>query len=227
MKFTKILLVALSLMLFSCTPADVDVVIQTELELKSGGLTQKEVEELRSRCVAISTTPAFQDMNAKAKTFAEMMNHMDEKWTSRSDVEAWLDSNLSQTEFATKQEGLDMFDDLSHLTGVYYDANESFYRDLSPATPGQIKVILEPIKPVTPVIVVTTSCHSACENFFLEFIGNVIDHYNSQVQAINNNGSLPAEVKKNNLALAQANLQFGINAGVFFAQLCLDDCDSL
>lgn len=227
MKITKILLLALGLMLFSCTPADVDVVIQPEIKIKSGGLSQKEVDQLRAECLAFSTSAEYIDMNTKAKEFAVKMNHIDEKWTSRSDVEAWLDSNLSQTGFTTKQEGLDMFDDLSYSTGVFYAANDTFYKSLAPATSGQVKVILEPLQPVTPVIVVATSCHSACENFFLDFIGNVIDFYNAQVDSINLNSSLPAEVKKHNLALAQANLQFGINAGVFFAQLCLADCDSL
>lgn len=166
MKITKFLLLALSLSIFSCTQEDVSVTPETSsaTNLKDRELTERDVERLKKEFDGIMQSSAFIEKKQKTVEFIELMGYnFSEDWTTRADVERFLEDNLSQTEFTSVGDGLAAFDNLDRLTKSFYVANNSFYEELSFGTNEQIKDILHPItiQPDVPVQT-TNSCDDDC-----------------------------------------------------------------
>lgn len=225
MKITKFLFLALSLMLFSCSKEDESVTVnsQTEFQLKGGGLNQQQVEQLRADCYAFSTSTEYLNMASKAKDFSNMMNHnYDKTLTTRADFETWLDNNLSLTQFATKQDALDMLDDLESKTITFYDANSKFYDSMLLADEEQTVYILEPIQPQLQTES-TSFCAVGCVTSGISGMINEIKNYQSMV---NNAYNLTSNSQQRAYLLSQAqfSLQAGINHVSFMMQNCLENC---
>ncbi|KAF2519554.1 hypothetical protein E0W68_04200 [Flavobacterium salilacus subsp. salilacus] len=224
MKITKILIVAFSLILFSCSKEENDVTGTSEAEfmLKSGGLTQTEVDQLKSDCFTFSTSSAFLNMRAKAKAFAEKLNYNGDPNlsypSSRRDLESWLDVNLSITQFITVQEGLDMYDDLENLSGIFYTANDSFFKTLPRATGAQLQVILEPIEPELPPVETNSACDQDCVEQGLNYVDFAVSNYNNTVAFANGSDEL--------IGIAESNLSSSIQFAAYLTTSCFEECDA-
>jgi hypothetical protein len=226
MKITKILIVAFSLMLFSCSKEENDVTSTPEAEfmLKSGGLTETEVSQLKSDCSTFSTSSEFLDMRTKAKAFTEKLKYDKDPSisypSSRQDLENWLDVNLNVTGFTTVQEGLDMYDDLDNLAGIFYIANDNFFKDLSRATGTQLQVILEPIEPEFPVVPTDTECDTNCVIQGLDYVEFATNNYNNTVAFAESTGDSQW------LSIAESNLSSSLQFAAYLTSSCFDECDA-
>lgn len=175
MKITKIMLAAaLCLSLFACTQEDADVSgTQSTVNTKNSGLTQAEVEDLTDQCEVLSLSSDFIQMRAASQEFLQKMNYNIENWRTPSQLAKWLNINLNQTQFQSAQDALDSFANVSSLSKNFYASNASFFQNAFLGTPGQIKIILEPISVNPgPSPIATQSCDDDC----LDAYDNSLNH---------------------------------------------------
>lgn len=224
MKITKILMVALCLtMLVSCSQdGDVNDDSQTEMTAKNGGLSQKDVDEMKALCAAFSTSSEFVTYRSKAAEFGDMMNGtINKNWTTRKDLETWLTVNVGQTKFSTAQQGLDMFDDLTNNATAFLNANTKFFDNLPGATLGQVQIILEPIAPVHPPMQAHNACMDDCVNSAYSSMDSAYEHYLGSFWYID---QLPESQQAAAISFADSNLEFALDSAIHFANLCMDGC---
>jgi hypothetical protein len=224
MKITKILLVALSLMLFSCTQEE-DVTVSAQSKLtKSGGLTPTEVESLKRDAEIISQSSEFLAMRVKAKEFAVMLNHTTPDFSSLQNFESWVNLNVGLTKFATKADCMQMLGELKQLTGIYLAANETFFKTLSGATLGQYQIILLPINPPNPIPVTNSSCDDDCFADAAAQDDFAFRAYESHLDAIVNNPFYTSEQAEWAFNFAEASLNSTLDNNTYNLNLCLDAC---
>ena len=230
-KFSLVL--TLGLMLFSCSQEEDKIQENAILSqdanfrIKNEGLSEKDVIELTNMCTVMSNSAAFKNMRAQSATFSEMMNyHVDNTWSKRTDVEGWLNSNLSLTKFTTVQEGLDMFDSLTAVSKNVYGANSYFFESLNGATDPQLTIILDPIKPVYPVLAVSAAmdCMDLCVWSANATMDHAFNVYNATVRNIEMNNSMtynqPAAY-----AAADAAFDSALNEAYQAGIDCLEACE--
>jgi hypothetical protein len=223
MKLTKILLVvALCASIFSCTQEeDVTTFQDSSVTLKADSLSTCEVAKLSEYCVRLSQTLEFTEMRDKVADFSFKMDyHHDSNWQSRDDIGDWLSNNLNLTHFTSVTEGLDAFDEIGQYTKAFYGGNGSFFASVFTGSPGQIKVILEPITYDPTTTVSTGPCDDYC---FGEYDNNLEQAFNGWVSALN----FADLMGGGEFWLNDA--EFGYRAHVQAADNalwdCLDDCD--
>lgn len=224
MKITKILMAALFLTMFVFCSQDGDAndASQTEMTAKNGGLSQKYVDELKALCAGFSTSSEFLTYRSMAAEFGHMMNgNINKNWTTRKDLETWLAVNVGQTKFATAQQGLDMFDNVTASGTVFLNANTKFFDALPGASLGQVHIILEPIAPEPPVMVAYNECMDDCVAAASSAMDSALTSWEYSVWFA---GNLPASQQAAYLAFADANFEWALDSAVYFGNLCLDGC---
>lgn len=225
MKITKILIVALSLTFFSCSKEENGVVNTNEagFTLKNGGLTEIEVNQLKSDCLIFSTSSEFLNMRAKAKAFSEKLKYNQDPSisypSSRQDMEKWLNTNLSISGFTTVQEGLDMYDDLDSLAEIFYKANDSFFDKLSGATDTQLQTILEPIEPEFPIEPTDTECDKDCVEQGLNYVDFATYSYNYMIGIAEQTGD------SQYITIAESSLADSLHHAAYLTISCFEECD--
>ncbi|MES2484536.1 MAG: hypothetical protein V4581_01110 [Bacteroidota bacterium] len=224
MKITKMLLLALSLSLFSCSQEDVQTTPDTHTASNlrtAAGIKDSEVKRLTAKCLEISKSVEYLDKKAKGIAFAgKMHNVFLSNWHTRNDVANWLSSNLSQTEFSTVNEGLLALDNLNVATKKYLVANQAFFNDLWPANTAQIRVILHPIitAPGLPVLA-TNSCDDDCLDQYQSDIELALDGWIGDMEF----GDYSGQTSYYNHA--DANFTFFMQSAEQAAWNCFDACD--
>lgn len=233
MKNFRILVLMLSVVLFSCSQEE-DTIMQDDSSTiaksastarggEEEGLTEEEVELLTAECAAFSTTWQFQEMRGSAAEFTEKMNGAKPDLSSLEDFEFWLDNNIGLTTFVDTKEGLDKFIDVADRAGVFISANNTFLQNLSGATKEQVAIILQPIHIAEPAPVADSECSETCGAQYLSNYQFNQDVYDYTVANINSS-NFTADFKKIQLAKAEYMLKEGIKSSVATLQSCVAGC---
>lgn len=161
------LMASLLIILFTSCSEDT---IHTDLKentarREKGSLTLTEVEELKAEMHEISISTEWIEWQAKIKEFANKINYKKLEITSRDDFAKWIESNLSSTNFATREEGVESFNNLLSRAKSVLEKNSGFFASLGAADLSQIQIILTPICPDFPIVSTSNSCINLCGIF--------------------------------------------------------------
>ena len=225
MRIFKTTLLAVSLLFLSCS-GDVETPEsgQRSAYQKDKSLTDAEVTALTNEAQSFNTDQTYLSMTAKANELVTKMNHAQADFSTRANLETWLESNLSLTFFETKQDCLDMFDELADKAEDFLVAKEPFFKELANATDQQAAVILRPIGNIPPPTVPADDCGGACIDFAHSAIMSSYTNYVSYVKVVKSS-TAPIETKNFWLASALSSHNSLIDFQLEILNNCLDDCE--
>ena len=157
---------------------------ENTIEKNSNSMSQRianpTVKDLQDEFIQIMQTSEYLDLEKNITTLTNGLNGNKEVPIDNKEVfAAWINSNLSKTNFTNSTEALNLYDEFLTLSENYINKHKAFYDDLESSnfTKGEIALILKPQLLSAPIQ--TTNNASPCQNYCMDECEANIDFLNA------------------------------------------------